>query len=113
MTEEDPMNFNIRSPEGEYLCPACGYPGYFDGSSYDESGPLIATGICPCWLWEPGYDDMPAASGAPDAILDSLREYRRGWSDGPAWMGKPEGMPPGWNGRIQFTRLLEIAPWVK
>ena len=113
MVEEDPTSFNIRSPEGEYLCPACGFQRYFDGSSYDENGPQIATGICPCCLWEPGYHDVPAASGVAEGILNSLREYRRGWSDGPTWIGKPAGIPAGWNGRIQFDRLLEIAPWVK
>jgi len=47
MAEEDATSFNLRSPDGEYLCPACGFQRYFDGSSCDENGPQIATGIRP------------------------------------------------------------------
>jgi len=113
MTDEDPRRFNIPTVEGDYLCPACGFPGYFDGTSYDETGPLIATGICPCCSWEPGFDDDPGASGAPDSILDALRLFRRGWTSmGPAWMGDPKEIPPGWDGKAQFERLMKIAPWL-
>ena len=112
MAEEDLTRFNIRTSDGECHCPACGFPGYFSGSSYDENGPQIGTGICPCCLWEPGYDDVPAARGGPDTIVEALREFRRAWTKGPAWMGKPERIPPGWNGEAQFERLLAIAPWL-
>jgi hypothetical protein len=114
MADEDPRRFNIRSTEGEYLCPSCGFPGHFHGDSYDQSGPQIATGICPCCLWEPGYDDVPAASGAPDRIVEALKAYRRGWTAlGPAWNGKPECIPAAWDRKAQLERLFKIAPWLK
>lgn len=114
MTDEDPQRFNIRAPEGDYLSAACGLAGYFSGESHDEAGPQIATGICPCCLWEPGYDDVPAASGAPERLLEALREYRSGWlSSGPAWNGKPDDIPPAWDGKAQLQRLFTVAPWLK
>lgn len=111
---ENARQYNIRDEDGHYLCPACGLPGFFQGDSYDESGGVIATGICPCCLWEPGYDDNALLSGAPASILESLRQYRRGWSSlGPAWSGRPEQIPPGWNGQAQLAHLFKVAPHVR
>lgn len=111
---EDAEQFNIRDSDGRYLCPACGFPGYFDGTSYDEHDGLAGTGICPCCYWEPGFSDCPGASGAPPTILESLRRHRRGWSSlGPAWSGLPEEIPPGWDGRAQLEHLFQLAPHVR
>ena len=111
---QDARTFNIRDEVGRYLCPACGFPGYFQGSSYDERGGVIASGICPCCHWEPGYDDDPLASGGPPTILEALRLHRQGWSSlGPAWSGRPEDVPSGWDGRSQLEHLFEIAPFVR
>lgn len=110
----DARQYNIRDNEGQYLCPSCGFPGYFEGRSYDEHGGVIGTGICPCCGWEPGFDDDPAASGAPATILESLRHYRRGHSSfGPAWAGRSEDIPAGWDGRAQIQHLFEVAPHVR
>ena len=110
----DAHQYNIRDDDGGYLCPSCGFPGYFEGPSYDERGGIIASGICPCCGWEPGFDDDPAASGAPDTILESLRQYRQGWmSRLPAWSGKMMVIPFDWDGRAQLARLFEIAPHVR
>ena len=111
---EDARQFNVRDADGKYLCPACGFPGYFRGDSYDERGGLAGTGICPCCYWEPGFDDDPDASGGPATILEALRLRRRGWSSfGPAWAGRPEDIPAGWDGRAQAEHLFEIAPHVR
>lgn len=97
----------------EHLCPSCGFPGYFEGSSYDQRGGIIATGICPGCGWEPGFDDVPAASGTPDTILKSLRQYRQGWTSRlPAWSGKMMDIPLDGDGRAQRARLFAVAPHV-
>ena len=106
--------YNIRDEDGRYLCPCCGFPGYFEGSSYDERGGVIGTGICPCRCWEPGFDDDPAASGAPETILEALRQHRLGWSSRlPAWSGKMMVAPLHWDGRAQLARLFEVALYVR
>jgi len=110
---DDPRRFNIRTPEDNVLCPACGFPDYFTGTSYGEKGPLIGTGICPCCLWEPGFDDDPSASPyAATIILDSLRHYRRDWAAVYAWRGNPALKPADWDGRAQLERLLAVAPFM-
>lgn len=110
----DARQYNICDADGRHLCPSCGFPGYFEGSSYEERGGIIATGICPCCLWEPGFDDDPAASGAPDSILESLRQHRQGWMARlPAWSGKMTAIPSDWDGRAQLARLFEVAPYVR
>lgn len=106
--------FNICDESGDYLCPACGFPGYFNGTSYDERGGNAGTGICPCCHWEPGFDDDPAVSrNAKPTILGSLQAYRSGWSGSPAWSGRPDEIPEGWDGAAQLTHLFEIAPYVR
>ena len=107
---DDARKFNIQDREGRFLCPACGLPGYFQGNSYDERGGVAATGICPCCLWEPGFDDM----AAPDqlSVVECLRRYRAGWSSlGPAWSGPTDKIPVGWNGKVQLERLSQLAPF--
>ncbi len=109
---EDPSQFNIRTIEGKVLCPTCGLPGAFDAYCYDERGGLVGTGICPCCLWEPGFDDHPGASSkAQTTIIASIREYRRGWLlSGASWQGKLSAKPGGWDGKRQLEHLLAIAP---
>lgn len=107
---DDARIFNIADRDGRFLCPACGLPGFFRGTSYDEKGGIIGTGICPCCLWEPGFDDM-GFTGL--GIVESLREYRAGWgSPGPQWAGQIEAMPAGWDGRRQFEHLALLAPFI-
>ncbi|MES2444637.1 MAG: hypothetical protein V4574_17570 [Pseudomonadota bacterium] len=112
---EDARRFNIVDASGRTLCAACGFPGAFVGACYDEKGGVIGTGICPCCLWEPGFDDdANAGASAQPAILDSLRRYRLGWGPaGPAWSGRHNAMPEGWNGKDQLERLYEAAPFLK
>jgi hypothetical protein len=102
---EDGRAFNIRDAAGHLLCPACGFPNYAYDEAYDERGGLIGITICPCCLWEPGFDDDAPASGeAKPTILGSLRAYRLKWRDGPVWRGRDK--PPGWSGSAQLTRLF-------
>ena len=111
---ENGRQFNIRDEDGRNLCPACGFPGYFDERSYGNRGGVIATGICPCCQWEPGFDDSPTASGAPATILEALRQFRRRWpSDGLTWSGQPDQMPSEWDGRAQLDHLFRVAPYVR
>ncbi len=112
---DDARKFNIRDDESRLLCPACGFPDAFAYPAYDEQSSLAGSGICGCCHWEPGFDDIPAASGAAGAsILDCLRNYRRGWTSfGPAWSGRPAEIPTGWNGKAQIEGLFAIAPWVR
>ncbi len=107
-------HFNIVDPSGHYLCPACGFPEYTSGPAYDAVGGLIGSTICACCLWEPGFDDDPAASGEarPD-IRESLRRYRSAWNGVPVWSGIRSRMPPDWDGVKQLNYLFELAPHVR
>jgi hypothetical protein len=111
---DDGRRFNILDVEGRLMCPACGLPAAFLYPAYDERGGIPGSGICSCCFWEPGFDDIRVE---PDATalstLDCLRLYRRGWSSfGPAWQGRANEIPPGWNGKAQLERLFALAPWV-
>lgn len=107
----DPRTFNIQDADGRFLCPACGFPGYFLGDSYDERCGVIGTGICPCCFWEPGFDDMNARSSHD--VLECLREYRARWgAQGPVWLGHADRMPPDWDGKAHFEHLAKVAPFV-
>jgi hypothetical protein len=112
--QTDPRRFNIRDQDGQYLCPACGWPGHFRGESYSEDGGLVGTGICPCCLFEPGFDDAPGASAdAKTTIRASIEHYRSGWvAEGMKWRGDPRTMiaPTGWDAEAQLTRLLRVFP---
>lgn len=111
---EDARCFNIDDRDGTLLCPACGFAGYSAEAAYDESGGLIGTTICPCCLWEPGFDDNRAASaGAEGTILASLRRYRSSWDGQARWSGRDAERPSGWDGTEQLSRLFEIAPHVR
>ena len=75
---------------------------------------MISTGICQCCLWQPGFDDDPAASGAPDTILEALRIHRHEWSLRlPAWSGKMMIAPLDWDRRAQLERLFQFAPYIR
>lgn len=108
----DYKRFNIRGRTGLYLCPSCGFPGCFNEEPYNENGGLIGTGICPCCLFEPGFDDNPAAS--PDAgltILESIAKYRATWvAAGMPWRGAPTPAPPEWNPGAQLRDLVALLP---
>src|SRR5688572_10425809 len=112
---ENPLQYNVRDNDGRYLCPACGFPGHFQGDSYDERGGVIATGICPCCLWEPGFDDDAGASGKTEpTILDTLRRFRGTWDVyGMPWNGNYRDIPPGWDGTEQLKHLFEVAPHLR
>lgn len=110
----DPRQFNIRNGAGELLCPACGFPNFATEEAYDERGGLIGITICPCCLWEPGFDDDHLASGAPDETIgDLLRAYRSSWDQAPKWQGRKGECPPNWDGRQQLAELFQVAPEVR
>ena len=122
------MNFEWRRLDGQFLCPVCGLPGYFDEDAFDAFGGVIAMGICPCCLFEPGFDDDPAASGTAGlTVLDTVRSYRQGWiADGMPWRRGTRAhriaigvyderrvwdeMPEAWSPTRQLERLLRLAP---
>ncbi len=110
----DARQFNIRDRAGHLICPACGFPNYSSEEAYDERGGLAGTTICPCCMWEPGFDDNAHASTrAKDTILASLLAYRTGWNDGAQWAGRAAEKPSNWDGVRQLSQLFEIAPNVR
>jgi hypothetical protein len=109
----DARQFNVCDGEGKLLCPACGFPGYVDGEAYDEAGDMPGSGICPCCLWEPGFDDEPAASAAAQGtILASLQSYRASWRLTMEWR-VASCKPEAWDGEQQLARLLTLAPHLR
>jgi hypothetical protein len=110
----DARQFNIRDRDGRLLCPACGFPGFANQEAYDERGGLIGTAICPCCLWEPGFDDLRGSSkSVKETVLASVRAYRAHWDEEVPWLGREENKPVAWNGRTQLAHLFEIAPNVR
>lgn len=109
----DPLQFNIRNDQGKLLCPACGFPDYAVTDAYDEAGG-IPLSICPCCLWEPGFDDNPAASSsAQETILASVKVYRAEWSAAAAWRGHGDLKPMNWDAVAQLAHLLKVSPYVR
>ncbi len=79
---ENPLRFNVVSQAGQFLCPCCGLDGQFSRAPYRATGGVIGAGICGCCLWQPGFDDDPAASGeALPSIKASLVAYRAKWME--------------------------------
>lgn len=111
---DDAREFNVVDSAGRYLCPACGFPQCTAEPAYDADGGLIGSFICACCLWEPGFDDNPAASSRahPD-ILASLRGYRSAWKGIPMWLGKSSLMPPNWDAAKQLDDLFKLAPHIR
>jgi hypothetical protein len=110
----DARQFNIVNLDGHYLCPACGFPEYAAEPTYDVFGGLIGSTICACCLWEPGFDDDPAASGKScSGVLEALRNYRGLWKGVPVWSGRPSDKPPNWDGETQLDYLFKLAPHVR
>ena len=112
---EAPMSdgsiFNVPD-RGNFLCPVCGFP-YSKQPAYDEAGGLIGVTICPCCLWEPGFDDDPgAAAHAQPSVGASVREYRERWFTAPQWRGMPERKPKDLNLDAQRARLRQLAPFL-
>ncbi len=97
-------------------CPACGLAGYFKAQSWDANGAgVIGTGICPCCLFEPGFDDDPAASAdALTTVRASTLHYRRQWiAMGMPWRGDDDdrfSRPKGWNAEGQLAELSQAEP---
>jgi hypothetical protein len=108
---EDPLQFNVRSADGAWLCPCCGFPQDCGAQMYYEHGGDSGISICPACFWEPGFDDHPGASThAAPTIKASLLAYRSHWiAQGCRW--RAEKLPPaGWNGRSQCKALLRRFP---
>ena len=107
--------FIILSPEG-YLCPVCGWAGTSRGGHFqDDEGGCIATGICACCAYEPGFDDNPLASkDAKSTIAASIASYRRAWIDrGSPWLGRDATpVPVNWTADDQLARLFRLAPFL-
>jgi hypothetical protein len=122
------MNFEWRPLGGQYLCPACGLPEYFDSRAFDEFGGSIAQGICPCCFFEPGFNDDPSASGdAAATVLESILRHRERWvAEGMPWRRGTiderraigvydprrisDDAPKGWCPKEQLEKLLRLAP---
>jgi hypothetical protein len=103
------MQFNIRDEQGLLLCPACGYPAFCFAPAYFEHGGERLV-ICPCCMWEPGYDDAYARS--PADVLAALRAYRQDWQGSARW-ASPNDPPAYWNGQRQLSHLFDLAPNVR
>jgi hypothetical protein len=112
---DDAGRLNVIGADRRYHCPVCGLAGVFASESYDAQGSLIGTGICPSCLWEPGFDDDPAASGVTGGcLMQFLRAYRARWiGAGWPWRGQADRRPAGWNGKEQLARLLLSAPHLR
>ena len=105
------LSFNVAASDGRLLCPACGFPDYSDQPAYSERGGEVGTTICPCCMWEPGFDDDPFASAkAKDTILESVIAYRAVWSATKQWQGLRYRRPEGFDGESQLAKLAVIAP---
>lgn len=110
----DPLSVNVTNLEGALLCPVCGFPGYSTEPAYSRNGGEIGKAICPCCLWEPGFDDCPAASAqAKDDLFASILDYRRRWSATKEWRGHRHLLPKGFDGLAQLNQLFKIAPHLK
>jgi hypothetical protein len=106
---ESMTQFNIRDEQGLLLCPACGYQAFSFAPAYFEHGGERLV-ICPCCMWEPGYDDADARTTAD--VLVALRDYREGWHGCARW-SSPNDPPPNWDGKRQLSHLFEVAPNVR
>jgi hypothetical protein len=110
----DARCFNIEDSDGRLLCPACGFAEYAAHPAYDGNGGIIRATICPCCLWEPGFDDAPGASAqAAETILGSLRAYRARWMAAPTWQGRGDRRPDDWDPDAKLVRLFDLAPHVR
>ncbi len=96
------------------LCPSCGLPGYFDATAWNADGRgIIASGICPCCFYEPGFDDDPTASAnAMPTVRASILHYRAKWiTMGMPWRGNDDywlTRPPDWNPVAQLAALAPV-----
>lgn len=105
--------FTVYDQARQLLCPCCGYPGYAPSPAYPEHDKpgLIGLTICPCCLWEPGFDDNPlATSQASASVHASLLNYRAAWAATCAWRSKASGRPADFDGTAQLERLRQVAP---
>jgi hypothetical protein len=110
MTTKSPLS--VQDKSGRFLCPVCGHAGTFDEHCFDERGGVIGSGICPCCLFEPGFDDNPGASARAKATpLQSIRHYRAKWiEERMQWRSGHDEKPEEWDGAPQLANLLKLAP---
>ncbi len=108
---ENPLDFNVVDNAGQFLCPCCGFSGQFSRAPYRPFGGVIGSGICGGCLWEPGFDDDPAAcDDAKPTIKASLIAYRTAWiATDYSWRASMPA-PANWNGRAQCESLLQRYP---
>lgn len=109
----DNEKFNIRGDSETWLCPVCGFGHYYKGGQFDSSGGMVGTGICSCCLFEPGFDDVSAASGGcPRTTQEAIRDYRKNWiAKGMPWCSSTNS-PMNWDAKRQLTSLFKIAPFL-
>lgn len=92
-----------------YMCPVCGYP-YLSEPAYNvtisKDAPLYdgepSYEICPCCLFEFGYDDMDQGY--------TFEQWRQKWIDGGMVWGNGKHTPPkDWNPREQVAKVMHIT----
>jgi hypothetical protein len=112
---EDPLQFNVQSRDGAWLCPCCGLQQHCGRPMYHAHGGDIGISICPACLWEPGFDDDPHASAkALSTVMGSLHAYRQAWAAaGSPWRATATAAPLGWTPDATLAALFELAPHLK
>ena len=98
MTEEE-----WRPAGATHVCPACGYDHLWEDPAAYGTGSLE---ICPCCLFQPGFDNNAAASGG----VTSPAEYRADWiAEGSAWKSDLIPPPDSWDPIAQVSRVIASA----
>jgi hypothetical protein len=87
----------------------------FDEHCFEERGGVIGSAICPCCLYEPGFDDDPMASAKAKATpIESIRAHRADWiADGKPWRSGSVTAPQDWDAPLQLKALLKTAPGLR